>query len=166
MDINGGTPRSSTLMGLSIINHPFLGHLHLWKPPYETSRCLGNSRLLGSVTTRQPQRRTKAARCSERRVLLASRPNKIKQRECLKIHRCHTKTRSSGTTLDFKSASFTRCLGLFYCRSCKWLRRFLSHPMILFGIPWYPMVSHGIPWFWLIIILKKKIMISRKKKQS
>ena len=31
---NGGTPKSSILTGLSIINHPFLGIPYLWKHPY------------------------------------------------------------------------------------------------------------------------------------
>ena len=31
---NGGTPKSSSLVGLFLINHPFFGYRHLWKPPY------------------------------------------------------------------------------------------------------------------------------------
>ena len=34
LSIHGGTPKSSILMGFSIINHPFRGYPHLWKPPY------------------------------------------------------------------------------------------------------------------------------------
>ena len=30
---HGGTPKSSILIGLSIINHPFLGYRLFWKPP-------------------------------------------------------------------------------------------------------------------------------------
>ena len=140
MDINGGTPRSSTLMGLSIINHPFLGHLHLWKPPYETSRCLGDSRLLGSVTTRQPQRRTKAARWSERRVLLASRPNQIKQRECLKIHRCHTKTQKALEQLWILSLPLSQDASVSFSS-------ILQMASQIYPIPWYCLGSHGIPWY-------------------
>jgi hypothetical protein len=33
---NGGTPKSSILIGFSIINHPFLGDPNLWKPHYGT----------------------------------------------------------------------------------------------------------------------------------
>ena len=32
VSINGGTPKSSILMGVSLINHPFLGYPHFWKP--------------------------------------------------------------------------------------------------------------------------------------
>jgi hypothetical protein len=34
VSINGGTSKSSMLIGLSIINHPFGGYLHFWNPPY------------------------------------------------------------------------------------------------------------------------------------
>ena len=35
MDVsrNGGTPKSSILEGVSLINHQFLGTLNEWKPP-------------------------------------------------------------------------------------------------------------------------------------
>ena len=31
---NSGTPKSSILIGFSIINHPFLGYPYFWKHPY------------------------------------------------------------------------------------------------------------------------------------
>ena len=31
---NSGTPKSSILIGFSIINHPFLGYAYFWKYPY------------------------------------------------------------------------------------------------------------------------------------
>ena len=31
---NGGTPKSSILMGFSLVNQPIRGYSHLWKPPY------------------------------------------------------------------------------------------------------------------------------------
>ena len=31
---NGGTPKSSILIGFSIINHPFWGYPYFWKQPY------------------------------------------------------------------------------------------------------------------------------------
>ena len=35
VSLNGGTPKSSILIGFSIINHPFWGfHLYFWKHPY------------------------------------------------------------------------------------------------------------------------------------
>ena len=34
---NRGTPKSSILIGFSIINHPFFGYLYFWKHPYETT---------------------------------------------------------------------------------------------------------------------------------
>ena len=33
VSINGGTPKSSILEGVSLINHQFLGTLNEWKPP-------------------------------------------------------------------------------------------------------------------------------------
>ena len=30
---NRGTPKSSILIGVSIINHPFWGYPYFWKPP-------------------------------------------------------------------------------------------------------------------------------------
>ena len=37
MDVseNSGTPKSSILIGFSIINHPFLGTPNFWKHPYQ-----------------------------------------------------------------------------------------------------------------------------------
>ena len=32
---NNGTPKSSILMGFSIINHPFLGYHYFWKHSYD-----------------------------------------------------------------------------------------------------------------------------------
>ena len=32
-----GTPKSSILMGFSLISHPFLGYPHFGKPPYDGS---------------------------------------------------------------------------------------------------------------------------------
>ena len=38
---NRGTPKTSILVGFSLINHPFLGYPHLWKPPNGgTQKCL------------------------------------------------------------------------------------------------------------------------------
>ena len=34
VSINRGTPKSSILIGFSIINPPFWGTTNLWKPPY------------------------------------------------------------------------------------------------------------------------------------
>ena len=34
VSINGSHPKSFILIGLSIINHPFGGYPHSWKPPY------------------------------------------------------------------------------------------------------------------------------------
>ena len=34
VSVNGGTPKSSILIGFSIINHPFWGTPNFWKPPY------------------------------------------------------------------------------------------------------------------------------------
>ena len=34
---NSGTPKSSILIGFSIINHPFLGYPYFWKHPYQES---------------------------------------------------------------------------------------------------------------------------------
>ena len=31
---NSGTPKSSILIGISIINHPFWGYHYFWKHPY------------------------------------------------------------------------------------------------------------------------------------
>ena len=31
---NSGTPKSSMLIGFSIINHPFWGYPYFWKPPF------------------------------------------------------------------------------------------------------------------------------------
>jgi len=31
---NRGTPKSSILIGFSLINHPFLGYPYFWKHPY------------------------------------------------------------------------------------------------------------------------------------
>ena len=38
MDVseNSGTPKSSILIGFSIINHPFWGYPYFWKHPYMT----------------------------------------------------------------------------------------------------------------------------------
>ena len=38
VSVNGGTPRSSILIGFSIINHPFLGYPYFWKHPYRNVR--------------------------------------------------------------------------------------------------------------------------------
>ena len=35
VSVNGGTPKSSILIGVSIINHPFGGTPNFWKPPNE-----------------------------------------------------------------------------------------------------------------------------------
>ena len=34
VSVNGGTPKSSILIGFSIINHPFWGTPNFWKHPY------------------------------------------------------------------------------------------------------------------------------------
>ena len=39
---NSGTPKSSILIGFSIINHPILGYPYFWKHPYEKSAGLEN----------------------------------------------------------------------------------------------------------------------------
>ena len=31
---NGGIPKSSILIGISIVNHPFWGYHYFWKHPY------------------------------------------------------------------------------------------------------------------------------------
>ena len=38
----GGTPKSFTLIGFSIQNHPAMGDHHLWKPPFVMSDLAGN----------------------------------------------------------------------------------------------------------------------------
>ena len=37
---NRGTPKSSILIGVSIINYPLLGYPHLWKAPYPSTKKL------------------------------------------------------------------------------------------------------------------------------
>ena len=37
VSVNGGTPRSSNLIGFSIINHPFWGTPYFWKHPHGLS---------------------------------------------------------------------------------------------------------------------------------
>ena len=34
VSLNGGTPKSSILIGFSVINHPILGYPYFWKHPY------------------------------------------------------------------------------------------------------------------------------------
>ena len=36
---NRGTPKSSILIGFSIINHPFWGYPYFWKHPYRSGSC-------------------------------------------------------------------------------------------------------------------------------
>ncbi len=41
---NNGTPKSSILIGFSIINHPFWGYHHFWKHPYIIgANCIENA---------------------------------------------------------------------------------------------------------------------------
>jgi len=51
MDVskNSGTPKSSILIGFSIINHPFLGYPYFWKHPYEFSRCFAWAKSGGKI---------------------------------------------------------------------------------------------------------------------
>ena len=45
---NSGTPKSSILIGFSIINHPFWGNPYFWKHPYRSTH-FGDRFLLGST---------------------------------------------------------------------------------------------------------------------
>ena len=40
VSLNGGTPKSSILLGFSIINHPFWGYPYFWKHPIRGERIL------------------------------------------------------------------------------------------------------------------------------
>ena len=40
---NNGTPKSSILIGFSIINHPFLGTPIFWKHPNEATKTCNDS---------------------------------------------------------------------------------------------------------------------------
>ena len=52
VSLNGGTPKSSILLGFSVINHPFWGYPYFWKHPIRGERILKQSKLTNNFVCR------------------------------------------------------------------------------------------------------------------